>query len=179
RHLRDHDHDREGGLLRYGADGLLHAESGRLLLHVATVRGLRRRSRSHWVGIPARAGRDLVCAMTDVIDKLDFDYPECLRADFGEHLPVAVAVVDDVLGWMTHVDFAPLARRSPGLRGFDWANYLRCSIARMVHVAAALERRHARVTRVLDYGSYFGNFALMLPRMGAEVDAVESYRAYE
>src|SRR5262249_51668350 len=118
-------------------------------------------------------------AMTDVIDKLDFDYPECLRADFGEHLPVAVAVVDDVLGWMTHVDFAPLAHRSPELRGFDWANYLRCSIARMVHVAAALERRHARVTRVLDYGSYFGNFALMLRRTGAEVDAVDSYRAYE
>jgi SAM-dependent methyltransferase len=116
--------------------------------------------------------------MTDITDKFDFDYPNCLKADFGDHLPLAIAVVDDVLGWMRGVDFAPLARRSPGLQEFGWANYLHCSITRMVHVAAALARRRTRATRVLDYGSYFGNFALMLRQMGAEVVAIDSYRAY-
>src|SRR5213083_1809737 len=74
-------------------------------------------------------------------------------------------------------DFTSLARRSPALAGFDWLGYLRCSLARMVHAAAALRRRGVVSGRLLDYGSYFGNFALMFARSGFSVDAVDSYRA--
>src|SRR4030095_26918 len=76
-------------------------------------------------------------------------------------------------------DFAPLARRSPALSGFDWSGDLRCSIARLGHTGAALRRRGVLSGRLLDYGSYFGNFALMFARAGFSVDAVDSYRAYE
>src|SRR5262249_41066901 len=74
--------------------------------------------------------------------------------------------------------FDGLSRNSPGLAQFDWSAYLRCSIARMVHAAASLERRGVRSGRLLDYGSYFGNFSLMCRRLGFDVDAVDDYRGY-
>lgn len=74
-------------------------------------------------------------------------------------------------------DLSPLARRSPALRTFDWTAYLRLSEIRVVRVASTLERRGIR-GRILDLGSYFGNFALTLARAGYEVVAVHSYSDY-
>src|SRR4029079_2436515 len=76
-------------------------------------------------------------------------------------------------------DLTPLARHSPALRDYDWSGYLTCSVVRMVHALEAVRRRTASPAKVLDYGSYFGNVSLMLSAAGYQVDAVDSYRAYE
>jgi len=115
----------------------------------------------------------------ELTEALDLDFPRCLEADFPADLPGASAAFDAIAEAIAGADFAPLARRSPALAGFDWPGYLRCSIARMVHAGAALRRRGVVSGRLLDYGSYFGNFALMFARAGFAVDAVDSYRAYE
>lgn len=113
-----------------------------------------------------------------VQQELNLDYPRCLEADFPEDLPVACAAFESIAGAIAGVDFSPLARHSPALAGFDWRSYLRCSIARMVHAASAVRRRGVTSGRLLDYGSYFGNFSLMFARGGFSVDAIDSYRAY-
>jgi hypothetical protein len=115
----------------------------------------------------------------DVQEQLALNFPECLAADFPDDLPGARAAFEAIAAAIVGADFSPLARRSPALAGFDWPGYLRCSIARMVHAAAALRRRGIVSGRMLDYGSYFGNFALMFARAGFSVDAVDSYRAYQ
>ena len=115
----------------------------------------------------------------EVEAELDLDFPRCLEADFPADLPGASSAFDAIDKAIAGADFAPLARHSPALNGFDWRGYLRCSIARMVHAGAALRRRGVVSGRVLDYGSYFGNFALMFARAGFSVDAVDAYRAYE
>ena len=70
------------------------------------------------------------------------------------------------------------AAYSPSLAGYDWANYLRCSMCRVVRVQRALATHVVPGGRVLDYGSYFGNFGLACQSMGFRVDAVDSYREY-
>jgi SAM-dependent methyltransferase len=115
----------------------------------------------------------------EVQERLALNFPECLEADFPDDLPGARSAFDSIAAAIAGVDFSPLARRSPALAGFDWPAYLRCSIARMVHAAAALRRRGITSGRMLDYGSYFGNFALMFARAGFSVDAVDSYRTYQ
>jgi SAM-dependent methyltransferase len=117
--------------------------------------------------------------VTDVLERLDLDFPRCLEADFPDDLPGACAAFDAIAASIAGADLTPLARRSPALNGFDWTSYLRCSIARMVHAAAALRRRGTASGRLLDYGSYFGNSALMFARAGFSVDAIDSYRTYE
>jgi 2-polyprenyl-3-methyl-5-hydroxy-6-metoxy-1,4-benzoquinol methylase len=107
------------------------------------------------------------------------NFPACLAADFPRELPAAERAVDEVLQAIQESSFfAPLEDRSPGLRGNDWSNYLRCSEARMVHVAQLLQRHGITGGRVLDYGAYFGNFSLMLRRGGFEVDAVDAFSTY-
>jgi len=107
------------------------------------------------------------------------DFPACLAADFRDDLPLAVRAVDEVLEAVAVSDsFAPLEERSPGLRGNDWSNYLRCSEARMVHAARLLRTVGLTTGRVLDYGAYFGNFSLMMRAKGFEVDAIDSFETY-
>lgn len=107
------------------------------------------------------------------------DFPACLAADFARELPLAERAVDQVLAAVGAAEsFKPLEDRSPGLRGNDWSNYLRCSEARMVRVARFLERHGASGGRLLDYGAYFGNFALMFRDLGFEVDALDAYQDY-
>lgn len=107
------------------------------------------------------------------------NFPACLAADFPRELPPALRAVDDVLAAIAHASsFGPLEDRSPGLRGNDWSNYLRCSQARMVHAARLLGRHGVARGRVLDYGAYFGNFSLMMRAGGFEVDAVDAFESY-
>jgi 2-polyprenyl-3-methyl-5-hydroxy-6-metoxy-1,4-benzoquinol methylase len=109
---------------------------------------------------------------------LDLRFPACLAADFPRELPVAEACVERVLAAVQGSSFEPLEERSPGLKENDWSNYLRCSVARMVHAAGALHRKGAATGRLLDYGAYFGNFALMFAELGYTVDAIDAYREY-
>jgi 2-polyprenyl-3-methyl-5-hydroxy-6-metoxy-1,4-benzoquinol methylase len=120
------------------------------------------------------AGNDLTADST-----LDLQFPACLAADFPRELPVAEAAVERVLATVSGASFESLEQRSPGLKGNDWSNYLRCSVARMVHAAGALRRKGVPDGRLLDYGAYFGNFALMFAELGYAVDAIDSYRSYE
>jgi SAM-dependent methyltransferase len=115
--------------------------------------------------------------ITHLDETVDLNFPECLRADFPDELPLAIDAVQRVLETIAGHSFGSLAVHSPALAEFDWANYLTCGIARMVHVLGALRRRGVS-GRVLDYGSYFGNVSLMLREAGFTVDAVDSYAAY-
>jgi 2-polyprenyl-3-methyl-5-hydroxy-6-metoxy-1,4-benzoquinol methylase len=108
---------------------------------------------------------------------IDLEFPVAIERAYPREFAIAWTVIEEITAALPGVDFAALERRSPALRGYDWANYLRCSVARMVRVLRAL-RPLASGARVLDLGSYFGNFALMCRRAGYAVDAVDSYAAY-
>jgi len=110
--------------------------------------------------------------------QLRLDYPDCLAKDFPADVPAAVRAVTCVTEAIQGRDVSSLADHSPELATFDWTSYLRCSIARMAHIAAALRRRGISGGRLLDYGSYFGNFSVMFASAGFRVDAIDSYRRY-
>lgn len=114
-----------------------------------------------------------------MIAELRLDFPACLAADFPAETPVAVRAVDRVLAAIHGSTFAPLEERSPGLRGSNFVDYLRCSQARMVHAANSLRRHGVTGGRVLDYGGYFGNFSLMFADLGFEVEVLDAYRLYQ
>lgn len=101
-----------------------------------------------------------------------------LSPDFAAEYPLADAAATRVLAAVNGVDLSALARRSPGLKGYDWTAYLRCSVARVVRAHRALNQHVVPGGRVLDFGSYFGNFSLAFAAAGFRVDAVDSYREY-
>jgi 2-polyprenyl-3-methyl-5-hydroxy-6-metoxy-1,4-benzoquinol methylase len=109
---------------------------------------------------------------------IDLNYPDCLAAAFPSELPLAVGAVDDVLRASASAEVEGLAEHSPGLTQYEWHSYLRCSIVRMCHALSALARLGVHRARVLDYGSYFGNFSLMLQRAGHDVTAADAYAGY-
>ena len=111
-------------------------------------------------------------------DRVTIDMAATLSTDFAAEFLVADAVATRVMAAMVGVDLAPLARRSPALLGYDWTAYLRCSVARVVRVQRALAAHVPTGGRVLDFGSYFGNFALACRAMGYDVDAVDAYGEY-
>ncbi len=113
----------------------------------------------------------------DPDDRLVLNWRSMLEAQGPEIVAVSDAITREVLVLNAASNLTPLARKSPALRGFDWTNYLELSRIRVVRTAACLARRGAR-GRVLDMGSYFGNFALVLARLGYEVTALDSYAAY-
>ncbi|HWR02665.1 MAG TPA: class I SAM-dependent methyltransferase [Humidesulfovibrio sp.] len=75
-------------------------------------------------------------------------------------------------------DYTQLAKHSPGLLGYDWNAYISCSSLRLAHVANALERFGVPGQRVLDFGSYFGNFSIISNKAGFLTTAVDSYTHY-
>jgi SAM-dependent methyltransferase len=103
------------------------------------------------------------------------DFPACVASEFPAEFPLAWDAVRSTLEAVRESDLAPLARHSPALRGYDWSAYLRCSVVRMTRVLRALTSRVTPGARVLDCGSYFGNFSLMLAAAGYDVDAADSY----
>jgi len=106
------------------------------------------------------------------------DFPDCVRREFPELFPIAWEAVETVTNAFPQCDLTPLERHSPGLRGFDWSNYLRLSVIRMLHAQQALLAAGVRTGRILDLGSYFGNFALMFAGLGYRTDALDSYQEY-
>ena len=106
------------------------------------------------------------------------DFPAVIERQFPEEFPVAWPAVRRVIDSIHDADLSALARKSPGLRNFNWHAYLECSAVRMVHALRALRATGVGTGRVLDCGSYFGNTALMLAAAGYRVDAVDAYREY-
>jgi SAM-dependent methyltransferase len=108
---------------------------------------------------------------------LPVDFPACVEREFPRVFATAWAATEAVLQPLDAADLSPLARHSPGLLGYDWRGYLRCSVARVARVAEALSRMREGA-RVLDVGAYFGNFTRVAASMGCSVDALDGYRAY-
>src|SRR5712692_8641250 len=109
---------------------------------------------------------------------LELHFPEAIAQAYPEAFAHAWPATERVLAAIEDVNLTPLARRSPALLGFDWTGYLRCSVVRMVRALDGLWRAGTRAGRVLDFGSYFGNFSLMCRAAGFEVDALDAYREY-
>jgi SAM-dependent methyltransferase len=110
-------------------------------------------------------------------DTLRIDFPACVEREFPRVFAAAWAATEAVLQPLDAADLSPLARHSPGLLGYDWRGYLRCSAARVARVAEELSRMREG-TRVLDVGAYFGNFSRVAASMGFSVDALDAFRAY-
>lgn len=113
-------------------------------------------------------------------ESVKLNFPECLAEDFPQDLPLALAATEAVIASIEGADFRALARNSPALDAsvWQWSTYLRCSMARMVHAAAALRERRVQGGRLLDVGAYFGNFSLMFARQGFQVDAIDAFSSY-
>lgn len=110
---------------------------------------------------------------------LKLDLPAYVHAVAGATSEPIWAATHDAIAALAKHEYAVLSRHSPGLTGYDWSGYLRLSSIRLAHMAFLLERRGIRSGRLLDYGSYFGNFALFARRLGFETWALDSYRDYE
>lgn len=109
---------------------------------------------------------------------LTIDMASVLADGFPAEYPHAAVATEQVLGAIQGADLSRLARHSPALLGYDWTGYLGCSAARIVRAHHAVAAHAPAHGRVLDFGSYFGNFALALRAGGFQVDAVDSYDAY-
>jgi SAM-dependent methyltransferase len=109
---------------------------------------------------------------------LDLGFPDVLAQRFPETFDLATRAADDVLAATRGADFTVLARRSPGLHGYDWCAYIRCSVIRMVNALEVLRGAGVVTGRILDYGAYFGNMALFCRLAGYEVAAADGYRDY-
>ena len=131
------------------------------------------------VAIPvADAQRSPPVAPAELPEVLEIDLPATLRHEYPDQHSIATNTTAAVMARLGSVDLAPLARHSPSLAGYDWAAYLKCSQCRVVRVMQALSSHVAPGGRVLDYGSYFGNFSTAAAAMGYRVDAIDSYRGY-
>ena len=111
-------------------------------------------------------------------NSFQIDFPNCLRQDFAQEMPLAEAAVAAVVETITQSDFSLLEAKSPGLKGLNWRQYIRSSLVRMVRTAAALKSLGVTGGRLLDYGSYFGHFSLMFANAGFDVSAIDSYGDY-
>ncbi|HWG03821.1 MAG TPA: class I SAM-dependent methyltransferase [Beijerinckiaceae bacterium] len=126
--------------------------------------------------------------MADSVEPLKSDSVEPIKLDFRRYVEELAgaasadvwAATDDVIGFLSSHDFSALDRHSPGLgKGWDWAPYLHLSAIRIAQLASMLHERGIESGRLLDFGSYFGNFALFAQRRGFETLAFDSYMAYE
>jgi 2-polyprenyl-3-methyl-5-hydroxy-6-metoxy-1,4-benzoquinol methylase len=108
----------------------------------------------------------------------DLDFPAVMAREFPDLFPAAWTAVQQTLAAASSADLGLLAKRSPALAGYDWSAYLRCSVVRMVRALAALRRKGVTHGRLLDYGSYFGNFALACRAFGYDVVAADGYVEY-
>lgn len=75
---------------------------------------------------------------------------------------------------------ALLARNCPGLKTFDWSNYLECSTVRIDKTLDFLQSVKPMLPSrpILDCGSWLGNFSLALSFEGWNVVATEMWNRY-
>src|SRR5262245_58489126 len=122
------------------------------------------------------AAGELPINMVDGVVHLDF--PEFVRREFPDDFDKAWAATQAIMNALPGSDLSPLEDRSPGLRDSDSGNYIRLSVIRLVRVGAALRRSGLSSGRILDFGSYYGNFSLFLRSLGFEVYAADTYGEY-
>lgn len=115
----------------------------------------------------------------DDLTPVPVDFPGCLQQEFPEQFDVVWQATEDVVSAISGADLSPLAKHSPGLLGYDWSGYLRCSAARLVRVVALLQERGVTGGRAVDVGAYFGNTSLVLARLGFDAQACDAYDDYE
>ena len=109
---------------------------------------------------------------------IELDLESVLDNDFGRVAAVCREATAEVLGLLEGGGYENLARNSPGLAGYDWRAYISLSVLRLARVARALTAHLPPGARVLDFGSYFGNAALLARKLGYEVSALNSYARY-
>lgn len=112
------------------------------------------------------------------VPTLDLDFPNTVARQFPETFDLATRAADSVLAATRGADFTTLARHSPGLHGYDWTAYIRCSVIRMLNALDVVRAAGIASGRLLDYGAYFGNMALLCRLAGYDVTAVDGYRNY-
>lgn len=110
--------------------------------------------------------------------KIAVNFPQELLEEYPISGAVGLAAVDTIWNEIHRDSLDELARHSPSLKGFAWYNYLRLSAIRFGHAHNALLQAGISAGKVLDVGSYFGNFALALKKLEYQVDAVDSYQKY-
>jgi SAM-dependent methyltransferase len=106
------------------------------------------------------------------------------RAEVAREYPAESAAAWEATNAILEVvegrDFSALAKHSPGLENYPWRVYLELSVLRLARAGAMLRRAGIPAGgRVLDFGSYFGNFALFARGLGYEVDAADNYGSYD
>lgn len=101
-----------------------------------------------------------------------------LAVQFGAVLKPAQAATADVVALLDNGNYERLAANSPALKNYNWHQYIDLSLARMVRVGHCLQSFGKPGQRVLDFGSYFGNYSLLARRLGFDVDALDSYSDY-
>lgn len=109
--------------------------------------------------------------------RVPVEFPGAIEREFPSEFGVAWEATNQVVEAIRGHDVGELERRSPGLRGYDWPGYLRCSVARLVRVARRVQEAGV-AGPLLDVGAYFGNTSLMCRRLGLEVDALDAYGDY-
>lgn len=112
-------------------------------------------------------------------EKRTLDFPGSLAREYPLTFPAAWDSAELLISRVRGGDFSALERNSPGLKGFDWPAYLRCSVPRVVLALEALRKHASRPTRILDFGAYFGNFALAAKQLGYDVAAADFYTTFE
>jgi 2-polyprenyl-3-methyl-5-hydroxy-6-metoxy-1,4-benzoquinol methylase len=109
---------------------------------------------------------------------VQLNFPACLEGEDPRILRAAWDATNAILGTLPKSDFSPLAIRSPGLKDYGWDHYIRLSVIRMLLVGNGLKQAGLTSGRVLDFGSYFGNFSLFVRNLGIDVDALDTYADY-
>nr|WP_287410400.1 class I SAM-dependent methyltransferase [Pseudodesulfovibrio sp.] len=110
--------------------------------------------------------------------KYTVDVEEILRKKYPEFADVVIETSNEIISALQGKDLASLAKHSPGLVGFDWPTYIRLSGIRVAKAMEKLCLFSFPEARILDYGSYFGNFSISLKKIGYEVHAIDSYASY-
>ncbi len=127
-------------------------------------------------GVPSASPEELPIHLVEGAIRLNF--PDCVRDEFPLDFEKAWSATKAILDVLPESDLSPLAERSPGLIGNDGHEYVRLSLIRLVRAGMALRRSGLTSGRVLDFGSYYGNFSLFLRSLGFEVYAADTYGSY-
>ncbi len=81
-----------------------------------------------------------------------------------------------IIDRLAAAELCPLAIHNPALDGFSWKDYLCASRFRIMWLIKTLRARDIEHGRILDQGSFFGNFSLALSELGYNVVACDYYR---
>ena len=109
---------------------------------------------------------------------IKLDFPNSLYKSYPESGIIAHESAKKIWELIKSNPLDELSKNSPGLRGYDWQAYLELSSIRVAHAFQALKFSGISKGKILDIGSYFGNFSLAFKNYGYEVDALDSYSAY-